>query len=729
MFTNIIKIGDSGNLQIQVDIKNCNIVQVNIIKNGKNTLLKKNLEKLLYLDTEGDKCVIKLGKLVICEGKNIDTFKGKDTLTANEIRVLCMSNLTGYDAEDMFVRSKNQLGIKTDLHTHLAGVLPAETLVEIGKKNNVKLLVSKLHKIGIKDIYNKSSTISINELSKEQINRIIEKMSISPYKQETFIDMERVYDVRRLFTKKEELFKDIIYEIGKYYESYGVEYVELSRHNVVNREKDLEEFREVMNRLSNEGYNVKMRLLGALWRHSPLIWNMDEADRLISIAKSKYIAGIDFMGHEINSTDNFKDVIRYITNWSIKNDPDFVIRVHAGENPIFKNNIKIALKIIDEEHRRLEESDLREYKYPKIRIGHGLYGVDKEVIDLCKKMNVIVEFNFTSNMALNNVNEIKDNDILQEYISNGVSVVLGTDGGGIYHTNPKEESYLIRNKEIIDCIRVTEDSVINSSLSKMDNDFEDVYLDLKKVSYDTVNNNRRCTEQEALKIYMDKERYKERLVKKNISSIGAITDKELIINSIKDKIPILLMGASKSGWEKISNKGKENIFDVIYNLVDKLDEEKVYFITGGVNHGVDKILHQIVNECNKDFVVLGMYPLQSYNEDFESNTITHGMIASMYGVYAKTWQEVPDIMLSKVQNEKGSIITIGGGPIVSDTIQRVINTYKIDMHMMYGPEGASTEKIKMLRDKEYRFDTAEELINKLSNANSDILKEEYDYSI
>ena len=46
------------------------------------------------------------------------------------------------------------------------------------------------------------------------------------------------------------------------------------------------------------------------------------------------------------------DIIR--AEHAMLNDPEFTIRVHAGENPIFKNNEYQAIKIIHKKHAEME---------------------------------------------------------------------------------------------------------------------------------------------------------------------------------------------------------------------------------------------------------------------------------------------------------------------------------------------------------------------------------------
>ena len=202
-----------------------------------------------------------------------------------------------------------------------------------------------------------------------------------------------------------------------------------------------------------EETGVKLRFLAGFWRHSDIEWNLDDADRLMSIAKSPYIVGCDFMGHEINSTLDFKDVLKALTRYAVTEDPEFVIRVHAGENPIFKTNVYDALKTISDEHEAVQNEQGRAMQMPQVRIGHGLYGLDIQedgnwnaleegaVLKLAKKMGAIVEFNMSSNLALKNINDISEVPI-KRYLDAGIDVVLGTDGHGMYSTFNGQETVL-----------------------------------------------------------------------------------------------------------------------------------------------------------------------------------------------------------------------------------------------------------------------------------------------
>ncbi len=118
---------------------------------------------------------------------------------------------------------------------------------------------------------------------------------------------------------------------------------------------------------------------------------------------------------------------------------------------------------------------------PKCRIGHGLYGINldtKEGIDLMhemKKDGVVLEFQLTSNVRLNNLTQVEKHPIKQ-YLSYGVNCVQGSDGCGFYGTDCMEEQMALTNllnltEEDLMKMRKVEDKIIKDS---------DKYFKIKK---------------------------------------------------------------------------------------------------------------------------------------------------------------------------------------------------------------------------------------------------------
>ena len=152
--------------------------------------------------------------------------------------------------------------------------------------------------------------------------------------------------------------------------------------------------------------------------------------------------GADFVGEEINDIGELEPVIRELVAYS-KTDPYFTIRIHAGENDSLKDNVTRAVDIV------LDSLD-KGQKMPKLRIGHGIYTTSlktkkgKDLIRKLKQNNVILEFQLTSNVRLNNLT-VLDAHPIKEFLKNGVSAVQGSDGCGIYGTNSLDEELALRS--------------------------------------------------------------------------------------------------------------------------------------------------------------------------------------------------------------------------------------------------------------------------------------------
>src|SRR5690606_34641440 len=129
--------------------------------------------------------------------------------------------------------------------------------------------------------------------------------------------------------------------------------------------------------------------------------------------------GVDVMGHETSSTRTIVRHLAAIGAFVRAVRPDFAVRVHAGENPAFPENVRVAVDTLAAEG-------------VSCRIGHGVFGVDEPTLARLVETGAIVEFNLDSNYALNNVRDALEVP-LARYAAAGVPVVLGTDGYGIYH--------------------------------------------------------------------------------------------------------------------------------------------------------------------------------------------------------------------------------------------------------------------------------------------------------
>lgn len=447
------------------------------------------------------------------------------------------------------------------------------------------------------------------------------------------------------------------------------------------------------------------------------------------------------MGHETNPTSAFGEELKEIAKWAAKHNPDFVMRVHAGENPLFQDNVKDVLKIIKSATEEAEKEEGRRLKYPAVRIGHGLYGVDDECLGLCRETGAVIEFNMASNLSLNNIDCITDVP-LKKYADHGIHCVLGSDGMGIYSTNPEQDVILAHaagfsRDDLLNMNKFEERLIVRAdeifahkqhSLSQRLARGE-TYDNIFAPSYSTSDGTPHYTP-EVTKRKNDEKSKLQKFLNSEISRIGAETDNAEVHKILKSRIPILVTGASVKAWPNISSEQQDEIRTAMQTLVNVINPEKVCILTGGTNHGVEKQLHEAAylrNTRKSDqLAVIGTLTEDAaYTEraSIESNTITHAVVLELNGRQAKSWFDLPDTVLDIVKRRGGEMIAVGGGGVVRDMIQRAHNM-KLGINLMDGPEGASTDKAAFM--PEYSFKGAKGLLERLYNQHPDIFVSDFD---
>ena len=545
-----------GMLQMEItgtgdDIQYHYILNTGILKLGQNII--RNLNAITHIEQSPEDSDV--SRIMLSDTMFVDVNRKtgkteiKNRLTSFELRLLAQGTENGVP----FSREKlGDFKPETDLHTHFAGALSPDTLIKIGLEHDISYPASKLEQLGIStDRYevDENGQVKLSALSEYDMENMKNGLKLSQVTQETFNKMEEIYDLRGPFTKNPEMFGDYLWELGREYQRNGIKYTELSYSAFLSDKRFMEEMEKVLPDIEAQT-GVKIRFIAGLWRHSDEEWNADETDRITQISKSPYIVGCDFMGQETNPTETFGDELRTLADHCMEEDPMFSIRVHAGENPIFPDNVKETLTIIYNEWQKKCEETGTELPMPRVRIGHGLYGVDDETIQLAKKMGVIIEFNMSSNLALNNINGIKDVPI-KKYLDAGVDVVLGTDGHGMYTTVGEQEAILATvaglGPEDFAKIHATEQKIKAAAEEREQTRNEHDESVLYDVHYRTADgkphwNNEVDQRHKAERAAAD------RMVEERLSGLGIETNPAEIERATADKIPILITGASKSSW-------------------------------------------------------------------------------------------------------------------------------------------------------------------------------------
>ena len=483
------------------------------------------------------------------------------------------------------------------------------------------------------------------ESAMENIKRIRTSLSILKDSQAVFTNLEKLYLYRYVFTKgipSEEkiqlpdhgfledsdirnyltrmledtknpryadlsLYEDTLLWIGREYQKRHIRYVEISDTTLVKKDASAVRMLAQIHRtlpLVKEETGVDIRFLAAI-RRIPLTLVKDSIvsgnylteamEALTLVCKDPYVVGSDFVGEEISDIGELKAVIREIVTKVAAFDPDWTIRVHAGENDSLKGNMAKAIDLV-------EEALLPGQLFPHMRIGHGLYCASlksrqgKALLQRIKAHNITLEFQLTSNVRLNNIIDLNTHP-LKSYLSHGIHCVMGTDGYGLYGTDSIDEQLALEN-----FLRITPAEFMQMKAA------EDIIITRQEANF------RRKSEAfaEALSGSTVAEYYTQALSR----SVDHLDPVRFEINRLPsypvlrdhvrelpwNKYPIVIAGGSfsSSGSARVS----ESDARLLDALLEMLDPEKVFFLVGHRLLGQEKYLVQ----HNRGFDIYSIVP-------------------------------------------------------------------------------------------------------------------------
>ncbi len=464
------------------------------------------------------------------------------------------------------------------------------------------------------------------------------------------------------------IFQDKLLWIARNYRRQGVYYAEISDTTLVKKYESIEMLRqvhEVMPRIYRET-GVMIRFLAAI-RRIPLTIVKDAVtpenyleqnlEVLRATALDPYVAGCDFVGEEINDIITLKPAFKEIVKIAAS-DPDFVIRVHAGENDSQKDNIAHSITCV-------RESLSPGQQMPRMRLGHGLYTYSprsrkgREVLKQLKENKVVLEFQITSNVRLNNLNSLKDHP-LKHYLRQGIWCVQGTDGAALYGTSSIDEELSLKtmlgltDKEL---------ELMKSAESAIIKDSRRAYSE-KKMSFAKLLAGRDLEE-----VLLEK---MQKVKIRSTAGGGDLLDanKELgdMISEITwDRLPVVLIGGSfntESRGTRITEQGKEQM-DA---LLKALSPDEVCFVIGHKIGGYEKYL---LDNNKKGFRVYAIVPaviteaekkrLRSYDLLIRVSTESQGM-----GIYKSFNYEI-------FERRPSVVVALDGNSAAANIIQEAKN--------------------------------------------------------
>ncbi len=513
----------------------------------------------------------------------------------------------------------------------------------------IKIDDDKVNKIPEKDI-------------KQMVKQMLEdKKEDSPYKNNTFFQHKLLW-------------------IGREYQKQGINYVEIADTNLTKKGlpaiRLLEQVHEVMPKIEKDT-GVKIRLLVGI-RRIPLTIIKDQktsvnylrenVDVMKAVAKSPYVVGSDFIGEEINDIGELQPVITEIVRFIKEEDPEFTIRIHAGENDSLRDNVEKSIDCIKAALKPGESM-------PNFRLGHGLYTPSltstkgKQLIKKMQDTGAIIEFQLTSNVRLNNLSDISKHPI-KTYLKNGVKCVQGTDGCGFYGVDTIDEQLALQNllnlnDDDFSKMREVEEEIIQK---------REKYFKEKSIKFEEFLNGR--TLEEAI---LEEEAKNEEEGKKkgmNLRLRVGISSKEALRKKIKelptDKVPIIIAGGSfnAQGRETVlTEEGKK----LLTELIKRVNNEKAYFVIGHKMQGYEKAILDISKKLNKKFEIDAIIPKTITEEvghnllnDDEINAVRISTENEDSGIYKSFNYEI-------FERRSSVVVAFDGNSPVSNLVQEAKN--------------------------------------------------------
>ena len=453
------------------------------------------------------------------------------------------------------------------------------------------------------------------ELEQEKIEKIPEKDIKNMLKL-------MIQDNNNEVLKNITLRQDKLLWIAREYQKQHIDYVEIADTDLVKSNGPaiqlIEELHEILPYIEKET-GVKIRFLAAM-RRIPLTiikdqiiggnYLRDNLDVLKTISKSPYVVGSDFIGEEINDISDLKPAIKELVEYVADVDQDFTIRIHAGENDSLRDNVSKSIECVKEALKPGQ-------KMPQIRLGHGLYTENlasekgKKLMQEIKEGNIVLEFQLTSNVRLNNLSNLKLHP-LKTYLKNGIKCVQGTDGCGFYGVDTIDEQLALQNllgltDEDFIQMRTVEDEIVAH---------REAYFKRKTDEFEKFLNGRTIKEALSQLENENHDKSKEYTVQMRINN--NIEAENILKEKIKqlptDKVPIIIAGGSfnKKGRDtEVSEDGRR----ILEQLLEKVDVNKAYFVIGHKMEGYEKEIIEISKKMNKKFEIDAIIPKMISKEE------------------------------------------------------------------------------------------------------------------
>ncbi|MCR5101839.1 MAG: adenosine deaminase [Butyrivibrio sp.] len=508
------------------------------------------------------------------------------------------------------------------------------------------------------------------------------------------------------------LFQDKLLWIARNYKRQGVYYAEISDTTLVKKYESIEMLRQVHQVMPSiyQETGVMIRFLAAM-RRIPLtivkdaVTPADYIEQNLEVLKATaldpYVAGCDFVGEEINDIITLKPAFKELVKIAAK-DPGFVIRVHAGENDSQKDNIAHSIACV-------KDSLAKGQPMPKMRLGHGLYTYSisskkgKEVLAELKENNIVLEFQLTSNVRLNNLNSLEKHP-LKQYLKQGIRCVQGTDGAALYGTTSVDEQLSLQkmlglSDAELQLMKDAEATIIEEG--------QRAYSD-KKAKFAQLIGNKDM--EDVLLEKMETVRIAKGL-HRGMAKLDSNTELKDIIKEISwDRMPVVLLGGSFN-TEKRATRVSEAGTAQIDAMLDYLDPEEACFVIGHKLAGYEKYL---LEHNEKKFRIYAVVPSVISKSEAEKLKTSGVMIrvsteSQGMGIYKSFNYEI-------FERRPSIVVALDGNSAAINLIQEAKNGKGKASIFVWSHSKTLQQKAAALQGYVHPFDEENPLVNALKES-------------
>ena len=649
----------------------------------------------------------------------------------------------------------------TDFHTHSSGQISSAGLLKVARDKPTYYPIDMLEEIGIDRLFPKHMVkeiprvkfapterpglpdmimgVRMDALTEEELKILANKMSVPADKQSTFTEMEMdAYRFRYPLSKDTSIFKETWKEVAREYARQGITHAEIT-FNDLDKPEIFTALMEAMEEIKTdpEAHDVQLRFHVGIPRTYPIDKIREVLDKARILTESPYVVGVDFIGYEVNQTKEFKDALHDFAAWANEYRPGMTLKAHAGENDKNVENVNQFLQL------------LKQHPNLRGRIGHGIYGMNDATLKLAREIanqppgssRLVFEYNPASNVALNNIDDVRDIPF-RKALEHDIPFVVGSDSSGIYQTDAKQLGldayYAGLNLDDLHTLEQHQRDLVDRQ-----NEYSHSVA-MNHPGWNSAVGVQRLLEKlkgvQPAQLPTEKplshEEIREKLRSKGVRPVEPGT----VPPELAHKAPIAIVGASGSNWKRMRKDGQTETATLTEMLVRALDPEKCYFVFGrDKNSGLSKALTQSVKDANAYhtergrgmFFKYGIIADPRFDEDkSDYSHLTH--MEHVRGGLLSIADAIVNHLFHGGKTQQGVLIAAGGAAFTRDIItkadQRGMRDAAHDnermMLLMANAKGASAEKAKVLHP-DYHTPDAVNAIRKLYENQPQLFTKEF----